>query len=173
MAAELNATGGSFAGQRQFAVRPQAAMQPQLRPAPPQEMPQDLSLPRESSLSWEGNENDGEYQVIAESHAMVTSVALPEAVRGNDPTLNVSQNLTRRFLSLYEQVYGNTFHHNRLVSRVAEWLVGNCMDQLARLGVDPSRLAEVRERVRQSLIEGTYRDYCQVVYDETVMEICT
>jgi hypothetical protein len=30
----------------------------------------------------------------------------------------------------------------------------------------------VRENVRQSLIESNYRDYCQVVYDETVMEIC-
>ncbi|PIS30440.1 hypothetical protein COT42_03050 [Candidatus Saganbacteria bacterium CG08_land_8_20_14_0_20_45_16] len=123
-------------------------------------------------------ELDGEESpvpVTGDSLALsATVVALPNAVRppAQPQPQTLREGLRQRMASLYEQAYSNCFHHNGLVARVAEWLMGNAVEQLARTGMGQEELAAIRDRVRLQLRAHVQTNLEQVVYDETVMDVC-
>ncbi|MFH1361975.1 MAG: hypothetical protein ABIH69_04910 [bacterium] len=174
----------SFSLNRENAVR---SRQPG-REAIPQEQAQAQAMQmqegqevnRESGLRWnieDGSVDEGRrdsldmelaHDTVAIGH---TTVVTPQAVRSPQAARSVRQQIQERFTNLYEQTYANCFHHNRLVARVAEFTVGNILEQLGRVGMSPEELSGIRDRVRTQLTEQLHTNMEQVAYDSAMMEI--
>jgi len=115
-----------------------------------------------------------ECQISYQDKAIITTVYLPESVRASapaSPVLDLRKNLKEKFLGTFERTYADCFSHNRLVAKVAEWMVGNVMERLALLGMGPQEIGEMKDRVRSNLIEQNQGAIEQVVYDEGMLEI--
>lgn len=131
---------------------------------------------RESALRWEKTESKGkgEKENLRLSVDTVkigpTTVAAPEVVKA-PPVVDIRRNLKEKFIKLFEKTYANCFSHNRLLAKVAEWMVGNILERLALLGMSPQELAEIKDRVRDDLILQNRVALSQVIYDESMLEI--
>jgi hypothetical protein len=131
---------------------------------------------RESSLQWQKveskNKKGTELELSTDTVKInFTTVTAPHAVKAAAPALDLRKNLKDKFTGMLEKSYANIFHHNRLVAKVAEWMVGNIMERLALLGMDPTELASLKDRVREDLVLQNKVAFSQVVYDEAMLEI--
>jgi len=131
---------------------------------------------RESSLQWqkvESKDKKGTDLQLAVDTVKIssTTVTAPQAVKAAAPALDLRKNLKDKFTGMLEKTYANIFHHNRLVAKVAEWMVGNIMERLALLGMDPTELASLKDKVREDLVFQNKVAFSQVVYDEAMLEI--
>lgn len=146
------------------------------RPPAPQNQPEE-NVEREDSLKWtkaEGSgESDADFNLAFSSTSELRSstVVTPQAIKFSGQVFDLKQSLQQKFVELLEQTYANSFHYNRLVSKVAEWTMGNIMGRLALMGMSTKELARIKRRIRRKLIEQNEAALQQVMYDETMLEI--
>lgn len=140
----------------------------------------EQQAPRETSLRWEKVENKGtketDFQLQFEGatgEIGFTTVTTAKAVKAPSELMDIRNTLQQKFIELLESTYANCFHHNRLVAKVAEWTMGSIMSRLALLGMSVKELEKIKKRIRKRLIEENYTALCQVIYDETMLEIVT
>ena len=132
---------------------------------------------REAALQWQKVLNQSKSEVDLQlvfspsSEISSTTVVTPDAVKAPSQTLDIRDKLQQKFVELLEQTYAGSFHHNRLVAKVAEWTMGNIIGRLALLGMSIRELERIKKRIRQRLIAENDTAFCQVVYDETMLEI--
>lgn len=135
---------------------------------------------RDSGQQWVEVENKGKkgtdfrLGVDTAEISHTTVVITPEAIKAPSQVSEAKKgldNLKNKFTGMLEQTYANCFHHNRLISKVAEWSVGNIFERLALLGMSPQELSGIKEGVRQNLIVQNRVALDQVLYDETQVEI--
>lgn len=140
----------------------------------------EQQAPREmSALRWERVDNKGnketEFQLQFQGMDEIgfTTVTTAKAVKAPSEVMDIRNTLQQKFVELLESTYASCFHHNRLVAKVAEWTMGNIMSRLALLGMSVRELERIKRKIRKRLIEENHTAFCQVVYDETMLEIVT
>jgi hypothetical protein len=134
---------------------------------------------KEAQLNWVKVDNNGKPQAELKlsfsptSEMSNTTIVTPEAVKAPAELLDIRQSLQNKFMEVLEQTYANSFHHNRLVAKVAEWSMANVIGKLALMGLSPKELEKVKKKIRKRLIEQNRHSLFQVVYDETMLEVVT
>jgi len=147
------------------------------RPSAPQQTETEEAVERQDNLKWTkaegsgGSEADFNLSFSSTSELRSTTVVTPQAVKFSGQAFSLKQGLEQKFTELLEQTYANSFHHNRLVSKVAEWTMGNIVGRLALMGMSVKELAKIKRRIRKKLIEQNDAALRQVIYDETMLEI--
>ncbi|MBI5399357.1 hypothetical protein HZB07_01890 [Candidatus Saganbacteria bacterium] len=153
-----------------------AARKAQTAPPPQQEALRLTQALRESGFEWQTTDNaDHTLKAnISDFESLLTSTATDTSARVSRSGLFSQEmlvDLKSRFQKMFVSSYGNVFSHNRLLAKVAEWMVGNVMEQLALMGMSLEELNELKTQVRADLIDQNRSSMEQVIYDETMLEI--
>lgn len=133
---------------------------------------------REGGLRWNKEEAVGRQDELTLSFESTaygpTTVVTPESVAAaGKKEVSRRVDLKGKLANLLGQNYALSFHHNRLVAKVAEWTIGNITERLARLGMSVAEISALKEEIRQDLIRQNRSALAQVVYDEKMLEIIT
>ena len=157
---------------KEYAVRkPQAATQT------PQESTALAQALRESGFQWQQLDNSDHTlstNNISDLDSLLTSTSTDTATRvvnSGATSQEMLVDLKNRFQKMFVSSYGNVFSHNRLLAKVAEWMVGNVMEHLALMGMSLDELNELKSQVRNDLVRQNHAALEQVIYDETMLEI--
>ncbi|MEA3493214.1 MAG: hypothetical protein U9R38_02380 [Candidatus Margulisiibacteriota bacterium] len=133
---------------------------------------------RTTSLKWETavDDNKGKKHIglSQPDTAVVSSVVLPTAIKAPEQAPALRRHLTRlkkRFVDLFKKSYGNSFHFNRLIAKVAEFTASINASVLMRAGMSPKDVQTLREEVRQDLITQNQGSLAQMHYDWSMLEV--
>lgn len=158
-------------GSKEYAIKkPTDALKPQEEAAT---LSQGL---RESGVEWFLNEDSGLglSNRISDNDFLMTSSTTDIAVRIAKSGVFSKEmfiDLKKKFKGLFVSAYSNIFSHNRLLSKISEWMVGNVIERLVLLGISPQELGDIKTNIRTELIAKNQTAMSQVFYDETMLEI--
>lgn len=160
------------------AAKEYAIKKPQQQAQKPQEEAVKLSQGlRESGIEWtrsDRSEMDISHRIDDAKALLTTSTtdaSAKAATRSGMTSQEMLEELKNRFKKTFISAYSNIFSHNRLLAKVAEWMVGNVMERLALMGISPEELEQIKSQVRNELVAQNQSALEQVVYDETMLEI--
>jgi len=179
MSQQLSLNTGMAQSKQYMVKKPTMGQDPALAAKQAEAKVAEQPAPRQQAgLRWERVESkpgqSTEFQLAFEgltSEIGFTTVTTPQAVKAPSDLQDIRNTMQQKFVELLEQTYANSFHHNRLIAKVAEWTLGNIMDRLARLGMPAKELDKIKRRIRRRLIEENQSALNQVIYDETMLEI--
>ncbi|MDD5382128.1 MAG: hypothetical protein PHH60_00510 [Candidatus Margulisbacteria bacterium] len=168
---ELSLNIGISTGAKEHAIK-----KPVLAPKPQEEAFVVSHGVRESGFEWVENEKSevSLMNEISDTELMFTTSTTDtgaKVARSGVFSQEMLQDMKNRFKKLFVSAYSNAFSHNRLLAKVAEWMVGNVMERLALMGISIAELDELKSQVRADLISQNKVAMGQVVYDETMLEI--
>lgn len=129
---------------------------------------------RESGLNWlqdDKAEISLSGDISDESSLLSTSTTLNAPSLDSVGSPKLLDGLKNKFRDIFVSSYSNIFSHNRLLSKVSEWMVGNVMEHLALMGMSPQELEGLKGQVRSDLISQNQNALHQVIYDETMHEV--
>jgi hypothetical protein len=150
----------------------------QAAPPPQQEATRLAQALRESGFQWQETSNTDHSlstNNISDLEAMLltstTTDVGTKAANSGVVSQELLVDLKSKFRKMFISSYGNIFSHNRLLAKVAEWMVGNVMEHLALMGMSLEELEGLKAQVRTDLIHQNKSAMEQVIYDETMLEI--
>lgn len=169
---DLSLSAGIANSGKEYAVKKPVA------PKPQEESVLASQGMRESGIEWSKNEKS-EFSLmnqLTESDLMLATSTTDTSARVARSGLFSQEMLTElrnKFKKAFVSAYGNVYSHNRLLAKVAEWMVGNVMERLTLMGISSEELDALKAQVRADLIGQNRHALAQVIYDETMLEILT
>ena len=96
-----------------------------------------------------------------------------KALKSSSSLGGLKENLKQKFKNLFVSSYSNSFSHNLLLSKVAEWSLGYQMEMLEGLGLSREELEDIKSNVRFELIEKNHVAMEQLNYDDFMLRMLT